>query len=40
LSFKCQFLKIERFDEIENRKQLFGEVGDAKINAQAEMAEA
>jgi hypothetical protein len=33
LSFKLQFPKIERSDGIVFQKQLFGEVGEAKIEA-------
>jgi len=39
LSFKQQFRKIERSDEIVFQKLLFGEVGEAKIDASAWIAE-
>jgi hypothetical protein len=40
LSFKLQFLKVERSDEIVNQKSLSGEVLDSKIDAQAKIADA
>jgi len=39
LSFKRQFLKIERSEGIVYQKQLFGEVGEAKIDAQVSIEE-
>jgi hypothetical protein len=40
LSFKLQFLKVERSDEIVNQKSLSGEVLDSKIDVQAKIADA
>jgi hypothetical protein len=40
LSFKRKFWKIERSNGIENRKHLFGDVGNTKVDAKATIEEA